>query len=317
MMHAKTAVADSRWARVGSSNLNIASWMGNCELDVAVENVAFAKSMETQYLRDLENATEIVLSPRRRVQRCDTKPQSRRAGGSSGRAAASALRLAHSMGSALGNRRVLGQGEMTSLPWIAGFLLVVAIAAIIWPRLLAWPLALLAAWWGVAMWVRYFSLAQDRRGQYEAGNSGRGRAGDARIQGSPLTATGCRTVSVHSWRRPESAVLEYASGRPKGFVKEDRTMNIARYGTVALSLLLAFAVIGAAGADIKPSAADNDAHATAIKKAIDSLGSVKDAVAQYRLHHDAFPASNAEAGYCRQRLSPPRHSSASRSAAMV
>src|SRR5450432_2579424 len=86
MMHAKTAVADGRWARVGSSNLNIASWLGNCELDIAVENAAFAKTMEVQYLHDLEGATEIVLSARRSVQRCDTKPQSRRAGGSSGRA---------------------------------------------------------------------------------------------------------------------------------------------------------------------------------------------------------------------------------------
>jgi cardiolipin synthase A/B len=30
MLHAKTAVADSRWARVGSTNLNVASWLGNC-----------------------------------------------------------------------------------------------------------------------------------------------------------------------------------------------------------------------------------------------------------------------------------------------
>src|SRR5690348_5729425 len=29
MLHAKTAVADSQWARVGSTNLNIASWLGN------------------------------------------------------------------------------------------------------------------------------------------------------------------------------------------------------------------------------------------------------------------------------------------------
>jgi cardiolipin synthase len=28
MVHAKTAVADGRWARVGSTNLNLASWMG-------------------------------------------------------------------------------------------------------------------------------------------------------------------------------------------------------------------------------------------------------------------------------------------------
>ena len=46
MMHAKTAVADARWARVGSSNMNIASWMGNYELDVAVDDVRFGKAME-------------------------------------------------------------------------------------------------------------------------------------------------------------------------------------------------------------------------------------------------------------------------------
>src|SRR5262249_7136547 len=32
MIHAKTAVADGRWARVGSTNLNVASWLGNREL---------------------------------------------------------------------------------------------------------------------------------------------------------------------------------------------------------------------------------------------------------------------------------------------
>ena len=46
MLHAKTAVADGRWARVGSSNLNIASWMGNRELDVIVEDEPFARRLE-------------------------------------------------------------------------------------------------------------------------------------------------------------------------------------------------------------------------------------------------------------------------------
>ncbi|HXH04623.1 MAG TPA: phospholipase D-like domain-containing protein, partial [Candidatus Competibacteraceae bacterium] len=65
MMHAKTAVADGRWARVGSSNLNIASWIGNYELDVTVENEAFAREMEHMYLEDLERSTEVVLQQRR------------------------------------------------------------------------------------------------------------------------------------------------------------------------------------------------------------------------------------------------------------
>ena len=61
MLHAKTAVADGRWARVGSTDLNIASWFGNCELEAVIEDEAFASQMEEMYLRDLDNATEIIL----------------------------------------------------------------------------------------------------------------------------------------------------------------------------------------------------------------------------------------------------------------
>ena len=50
MLHAKTAVADGRWARVGSTNLNLQSWMGNWELDVAVEDEGFAGQMQAMYL---------------------------------------------------------------------------------------------------------------------------------------------------------------------------------------------------------------------------------------------------------------------------
>ena len=69
MLHAKTAVADGRWARVGSSNLNLASWIGNCELDIAIEDEVFARCMEAQYETDLGNATEIVLKLPRRLRK--------------------------------------------------------------------------------------------------------------------------------------------------------------------------------------------------------------------------------------------------------
>jgi len=62
MVHAKTAVADGKWARVGSSNLNITSWFGNWELDVAIEDRKFGAEMQAMYERDLENATEVVLN---------------------------------------------------------------------------------------------------------------------------------------------------------------------------------------------------------------------------------------------------------------
>src|SRR3954451_22678772 len=67
MLHAKTAVADRRWARVGSSNLNVSSWFGNYELDLIVEEEAFAREMEDMYLQDLTNATEVILDRRSRV----------------------------------------------------------------------------------------------------------------------------------------------------------------------------------------------------------------------------------------------------------
>src|SRR5205085_4720745 len=93
MIHAKTAVVDGRWARVGSTNLNIASWMGNWELDVTVEDEGFAREVEEMYRRDLENSTEIVLSERRRVRPVTRRPKGRRRArgsrkGSASRAAA-------------------------------------------------------------------------------------------------------------------------------------------------------------------------------------------------------------------------------------
>jgi cardiolipin synthase len=76
MVHAKTAVADARWARVGSTNLNLASWISNRELDVVIEDDAFGREMEAQYLKDLENTTEVVLSRRLRVRAAgDVRPR--------------------------------------------------------------------------------------------------------------------------------------------------------------------------------------------------------------------------------------------------
>lgn len=156
MLHAKTAVADGRWARVGSSNLNMASWIGNCEIDVAIEDESFARQMEAQYRRDLENATEIVLKMTHRPRRKPSGKGSIHAqGGSSGRAAAGALRIANSIGAAITNRRVLGPAESGPLLAAGGALLVAAAIAAVWPRLIAWPLAAIALWIGITLIARY------------------------------------------------------------------------------------------------------------------------------------------------------------------
>lgn len=157
MLHAKTAVADGRWGRVGSSNLNLASWLGNCELDIAVEDSDFATQLERQYETDLENATEIVLGERRRVFRQQPRSHANptRKGGSSSRAAAGALRLANSMGAAITNRRVLGPAESISLGFGALALAGTSLVAFLWPAVISWPLAALALWISIILAIRY------------------------------------------------------------------------------------------------------------------------------------------------------------------
>ena len=102
MPHAKTAVADSRWARVGSTNLNLASWLGNCELDAVIEDVPFAREMEQMYLQNLTNATEIVLDAKRKL-RVPQRPRSERpsgtsGGGSAGRVTAGTIWIGNALG---------------------------------------------------------------------------------------------------------------------------------------------------------------------------------------------------------------------------
>src|SRR5690606_25538328 len=65
MIHAKTSVVDGVWSRVGSSNLNGASLMGNWELDVGVLDRDLAGQLEGLFLGDLASSVEIVLPGRR------------------------------------------------------------------------------------------------------------------------------------------------------------------------------------------------------------------------------------------------------------
>ena len=61
MLHAKTQVADGRWCRIGSSNLNAASLLGNYELDVLIDDPAVADVLEGQFRKDISRASEIVI----------------------------------------------------------------------------------------------------------------------------------------------------------------------------------------------------------------------------------------------------------------
>jgi cardiolipin synthase len=160
MLHAKTAVADGRWARVGSTNLNPASWLGNCELDVLIEDDAFARQMEAMYIEDLTNATEVILGERSRVRQRDGQSDPPAAGGagSAGRAAAGLLRLSNTVGAAVTNQRKLEPVEMRIMLAAAIVLVIVGVLVAIFPRLVAYPIAAVAFWIAGALFYRSYRL---------------------------------------------------------------------------------------------------------------------------------------------------------------
>jgi cardiolipin synthase len=59
LMHAKTAVIDSSWSSIGSSNLDWRSFMHNYEADLVVEDAAFAREMESRFERDVRAGVAI------------------------------------------------------------------------------------------------------------------------------------------------------------------------------------------------------------------------------------------------------------------
>jgi len=174
MIHAKTAVADGRWARVGSTNLNPASWVNNWELDVVIEDARIGEEMEQMFLDDLENATEMVLTVERRLAPA-SKPERRPGlqrmrerigGGSSSRAAAGAIQIGRTVGAAITNRRPLGPAEARIMGASGLLLLAASVVAVLWPRVVSWPLAVIGVWVAASAFIRAFHLRREgKRGE--------------------------------------------------------------------------------------------------------------------------------------------------------
>ncbi len=162
MLHAKTAVADGRWARVGSTNLNIASWMGNCELDVIAEDKLFACQMEEMYLEDLNHSTEIVLGMKHKVEPAERRSRKAAGGGASrgsaGRAATGVLAIGSTVGAAFTSQQTLGPAEIPALTLAALTLLGLAALALHWPRAISIPVAVLGVWTAFTLVLRIFRL---------------------------------------------------------------------------------------------------------------------------------------------------------------
>jgi len=143
MVHGKTAVADARWARIGSTNLNLNSWIGNWELDVAIEDAPVARILEQHFEEDLARSTEIVLrSPARRP----TSRRPNRRYRSSRRVVRTVTGVGRSLGAAVTGNRPLENYEVTPIVVVGALLAGMAVVGFVVPWLLAWPVALVAIW---------------------------------------------------------------------------------------------------------------------------------------------------------------------------
>ena len=163
MMHAKTSVTDGRVVRVGSTNLNVASWIGNWELDAIIHDERLGAEMEAMYEEDLRNATEIVITGRNKVRLTSAAPppasQRRRpprrlataASGSANRVLKDVALARSVLGSAVKGYRVLGRHEAVTLTVFGLLSLAVAVVGWQWPKAIALPVAFLAVLLAVAL----------------------------------------------------------------------------------------------------------------------------------------------------------------------
>jgi phosphatidylserine/phosphatidylglycerophosphate/cardiolipin synthase-like enzyme len=166
MVHAKTAIADGRWGRIGSTNLNINSWFGNWELDVAIEDERIAGQLEQHFLQDLERATEIVLqtfrlSTRPRGQKAAPRPTPRRYR-SSRRVVRTVTDMGRSISAAVTGNRPLEEFELGPVIGVGLVLLALAAVGFFAPRALAWPIAAIAFWTAVTFLAEAWTLSRRR-----------------------------------------------------------------------------------------------------------------------------------------------------------
>ncbi len=185
MIHAKTAVVDGIWSRVGSSNLNGASLMGNWELDVGVLDEGLAQQLEGLFLADLASSVEIVLpgskatrqrpvSDRGEPPTESLEPEGtltqrleqefRTLGQAPGRLnMASVVRAGAVFGESLAGNRTLGREDRTVLGTVSVVILLLAVTAALAPAVVGWVFAFTAGWFGVTTGIRAYLQARRAR----------------------------------------------------------------------------------------------------------------------------------------------------------
>jgi cardiolipin synthase len=167
MVHAKTLVADRRWARVGSSNLNVSSLFGNYELDVLADHHQAAEILATQFRRDLLMSREVVLEPRRLrlPARLVRAPATAEAGSHADLpTVAQHQRSVYELGTVavVALRRVAGGLRRTLAGSVALFFLLLGVLLVAFPRVMGSLVAAVMFWLALGFGVYAFGKRRAR-----------------------------------------------------------------------------------------------------------------------------------------------------------
>src|SRR5215213_1136545 len=191
MIHAKTIVADGWWSKVGSTNLNLSSLFANWEIDLVAEDSGFASKMEWLFEEDLAAAREVrlVRTGRRRAARPERPVDTANRGvrsGVAGSGTGSGATLSR-VGSTLLQKSgaPLQTHEHALAAATSGALLGVSIIGARFPRLVAWPLMAIGAFFGGLGVVRAVrSALSDRGAARDSDQTGSESNGSLRSGGS-------------------------------------------------------------------------------------------------------------------------------------
>lgn len=163
MIHAKSAVVDSRWVRVGSTNLNISSWLANREIDVAIEDKAIANELQDQFLRDLENATEVILANQKTTLKHPRAKASNPPRAKAKAATRQAFRFGEVLDATVRGTRMVSENEAFSFVSLGIFFFILATTFFFFPNLIAIPLSLLFCLSGIALVAKAIGLKRSSK----------------------------------------------------------------------------------------------------------------------------------------------------------
>ncbi|UOO81551.1 phosphatidylserine/phosphatidylglycerophosphate/cardiolipin synthase family protein [Uruburuella testudinis] len=173
MIHAKSAIIDGQWARVGSTNLNLSSWYGNRELDVSIEDADTVHRLEHVFLDDLNHATEVILNEKAHAELKEHRQRmfggiKRLHKGQAKSVMRQALQLSHALDTTMSGTRLVDESEAWSYLTIG--IAILLLAVLIWfvPQVITWPLMLVLLIGGGGTFVHAVKqLAEFKRGRHK------------------------------------------------------------------------------------------------------------------------------------------------------